>query len=205
VTKHFLLKEWMSQHPHFCYVTGLMIVATELSMPFLLFIHRTRVTAICLGFFWHILLILTLDVPSIFLFLFPAQLLLFIDPQKIVAWIARKRADEALSPRPKVIYDGDCGFCKSSVWALQLMDLWGKIDCVTGPKGLYEMKLECPDGRSYGGFFAFRQLVWYLPMLYPLILIVYFPGAGILGPHVYRWIALHRHYFPSFNSAGCSL
>src|SRR5271154_4010327 len=56
VTKNFLLKEWMAVHPHFCYVTGLMILATEMSMPFFLFIPRTRMAAIILGFCWHILL-----------------------------------------------------------------------------------------------------------------------------------------------------
>src|SRR5271170_5162361 len=103
VTKNFLLKEWMAVHPHFCYVTGLMIVTTEISMPFLLFIPRTRRAAIVLGLCWHILLILTLDVPAIFLFLFPAQMMLFIHPQKITDWIEAKRRVNAHSPRGKII------------------------------------------------------------------------------------------------------
>jgi len=199
VTKHFLLKEWMSVHPHFCYVTGLVIVATELSMPFLLFIPRTRGAAIILGFCWHILLVLTLDVPTIFLFLFPAQLLLFIHPQKITDWIANKRADQAHSPRPKIKYDGECGFCRSSIRALQVMDLWDKLEYLPGPKGMSAMRLEFPDGRTYDGFFAFRQLSWLLPMLYPLIPLIYFPGTGLLGPCVYRWIAQNRYLFPVFH------
>jgi len=200
VTKNFLLKEWMAVHPHFCYVTGLMIVATEMSMPFLLFIPRTRRAAIVLGLCWHILLILTLDVPTIFLFLFPAQMLLFIHPQKITGWIASKRADRAHSPRPKIIFDGQCGFCRSSVRILQIMDLWGNLEYIPGPKGMNEMRLDFPDGKTYGGFFAFRRLVWMLPMLYPAAAVVYFPGAGILGPFVYRWIARNRYLFPVFHA-----
>jgi len=200
VTKHFLLKEWMALHPGFCYATGLVIVATELSMPFLLFYPKTRRAAIVLGLCWHVLLVLTLDVPSIFLFLFPAQLMLFIHPQKITDWVIEHRRINAQSPRGKIIYDGDCGFCRSSVRALQVMDLWGKLEYVPGPKGLSEMRLEFPDGKTYGGFFAFRRLVWMLPMLYPLVIVAYFPGAGCLGPLAYRWIARNRSVFPVHHS-----
>lgn len=200
VTKNFLLKEWMAGHPHFCYVSGLMIVATELSFPFLLFFSRTRRAAIVLGLCWHILLVLTLDVPAIFLFLFPAQMMLFIHPRKITEWIEAKRWQNAQSPRAKIIYDGDCGFCRSSIRVLQVMDLWAKLEYVPGLKGLSEMRLELPEGKSYGGFFAFRQLVWLLPMLYPIIPLVYFPGAGILGPIVYRWVARNRYLFPVSHS-----
>ena len=66
VTKHFLLKEWMALHPHLCYAAGLMIVASELTLPFLLFILRTRRAAIVLGIVLHMMLVLTLDVPTIF-------------------------------------------------------------------------------------------------------------------------------------------
>jgi predicted DCC family thiol-disulfide oxidoreductase YuxK len=196
VTKNFILKEWMAGHPAFCYVAGLMIVATEISMPFLLFIPRTRRAAIILGFCWHILLVLTLDVPTIFLFLFPAQLMLFIHPQKITDWIGSLRRVNEKSSRMKIIYDGECSFCRSSIRLLQVMDLWGKLEYIPGPKGLSEMKLYTSDDKIYGGFFAFRKLAWMLPMLYPMLLIVYFPGSGILGPLAYRWIARNRYLFP---------
>jgi predicted DCC family thiol-disulfide oxidoreductase YuxK len=200
VTKHFLLKDWMAGNPSFCYVTGLMIVATEMGMPFLLFIPKTRRAAIVLGLCWHVLLVLTLDVPTIFLFLFPAQMMLFIHPQKIIDWIDTKRRINAQSPRAKIIYDGDCGFCRSSIIVVQVMDLWGKFEYVAGPQGLSEMRLEMPDGGSYGGFFAFRRISWMLPMLYPVIPLIYFPGAGVIGPLVYRWVARHRYLFPVFHS-----
>ncbi len=199
VTKNFLIKEWMAGHPQLCYVSGLMIVATELSMPFLLFNPRTRSTGIILGLCWHLLLVLTLDVPTIFLFLFPAQLMLFIHPKKIEEWIATRRRINAQSPRAKVIYDGECGFCRSSVRLLQVMDLWGRLDYITGPKGLSEMKLYTSDDKIYGGFFAFRRLAWMLPMLYPILPLVYCPGSGIMGPWVYQWVAHNRYLFPVFH------
>jgi len=198
VTKHFLLKEWMAQHPHFCYVVGLMIVTSELSLPFLLFNPRTRRAGIYAGIFFHLLLVLTLDVPTIFLFLFPAQMLLFIHPQKIIEWIESKRCLNGQGPRSKVLYDAECGFCRSSIRLLQVMDLWNKLEYTPGPKFMGEMRLDSPGGKSYGGFFAFRQTVWALPMLYILLPIVYFPGAGIVGPWVYRCIAQNRYFITTF-------
>lgn len=199
VTKNFLLKEWMVLHPHLCYIAGLMIVTTEISMPFFLFYPKTRRAAIVLGLCWHALLVLTLDVPAIFFFLFPAQLLLFIHPQKIIDWINTKRQINEESPRAKVIYDGSCGFCRSSVRMLEVMDLYKKLEYVRGDKSLAEMRLEMPDGKNYGGFYAFRRLTWILPMLYVMIPIVYLPGSGIIGPQVYGWIARHRYLFPVFH------
>ena len=79
------------------------------------------------------------------------------------------------------------------------MDLYGCIECAAGPKLMSEMRLETPDGKIYGGFFAFRKLVWLVPMLYVMIPLVYFPGSGLVGPWVYRWVASHRYIFPVFN------
>jgi len=73
-----------------------------------------------------------------------------------------------------------------------VMDLWDKLEYAPGPEGMNEMRLDFVDGKTYGGFFAFRQLTWMMPMLYPVIPIVYFPGSGIMGPWAYRWIARNR-------------
>ena len=106
----------------------------------------------------------------------------------------------AQKPRAKIVYDGDCGFCRSSVRRLQKMDWWGKLEYVAGPKDMDEMRLDAADGKTYSGFFAFRQLVLILPVLYVMIPFVYFPGAGFLGPYVYRWIARNRYLFPVFHT-----
>jgi predicted DCC family thiol-disulfide oxidoreductase YuxK len=209
VTKNFLLKEWMAVHPDFCYVTGILIIIAEFAMPFLLFIPRTRRSAIVLGFFFHILLILTLDVPAIFFFLFPAQLLLFINPVRTIEWVEAKRKVNGVSPKTKVVYDGDCGFCMNSVNALRVMDLFGKLDYVnfrtadlaalhsslTYEKVESQLYIIESDGYLYGGFFAFRRLCWILPMMFPLLFLFYLPGAGLAGAWVYQWVADNRFLF----------
>ena len=210
VTKLFLLKDWMAAHPHFCYITRLLIVAVEISMPFLLFFHRTRISAIYLGIVFHLLLILTLDVPSIFFFLFPPMLLLFIDPDNVIRWIEQKRLlNQNNAKQAKLVYDGNCQFCRASVRTLQIMDLFSTLKIVdyqkfadreihpdlTREQAHSQVYLIEPDGTLYGGFFVFRRLCLTLPMMYPLILIFYFPGAGIIGPRVYSWVAQNRYLF----------
>jgi predicted DCC family thiol-disulfide oxidoreductase YuxK len=200
VTKNFLLKEFLGNHPSLCYGIGVLIIAMELSMPFFLFNPRTRRSAIAMGLIFHLLLVLTLDVPAIFLFLFPAQMLLFINPDHIIQWVEYRRRTHARSARAQIIYDADCGFCRASIERVKVMDLFGRLDYVPGPKGLNEMRLVLPEGQSYGGFYAFRRLCFLLPMLYPLLLVAYFPLMGIIGNMVYKIVAKNRYVFPFRHS-----
>ena len=244
VTKTFLLKDFFSTHPHLCYWTGISIVVCELLMPFLLFYNRTRNSAIILGIFFHVVLILTFDVPAIFFFLFPTQLLLFIDPNKILRVIENKRLIAQKGVRSIVVYDGKCGFCRRSVHQLQIMDLFNALKMIDfNAKAQYgelfpgqqdfirfdsEGRMEAfliidllatkekekvnnnvwlpaksqlhliePDGSISGGYFVFRRISWKLPMVYPFIPVLYFPGSGIVGPMVYRWVAKNRYLFHS--------
>lgn len=210
VTKYFLLKEWMAIHPSFCYWTGIFIICMELALPFLLFCPYTRRSAILMGCFFHVVLLLTLDVPAIFFFLFPAQLLLFIHPQYEVDWISRRRQLNSASPRFKVIYDGHCGFCQQSVRQLKVMDLFNRCDYVDFQTASHlelmhpslnktiaasQLHLVTPEGRIYGGFFAFRQMGWLMPMMWPLLLLMYLPTADWIGSALYRWMANNRYVF----------
>jgi predicted DCC family thiol-disulfide oxidoreductase YuxK len=213
VTKNFLIKEWMASQPEFCYAIGIFIIAMELSLPFLLFNPKTRRSAIFMGFIFHVLLILTLDVPTIFFFLFPAQLLLFIHPQRQVEWINRKRSINELSPKFKIIYDGHCQFCVGSIEQLKVMDLFARCEyidyqTVVNLQALHptldqnlaasQMHLITPNGKIYGGFFGFRQMCWIMPMLYPLLVFMYLPLSDWRGPKIYQWIAQNR-YLLHFN------
>ncbi len=56
--------------------------------------------------------------------------------------------------------------------------------------------VESPESeRIYGGFYAFRRMSLLMPMLYPIALILYFPGVGIWGPVMYGGIARNRYFF----------
>lgn len=190
VTKHFLIKEYLAAAPGLCYGIGLFIVAMELSLPFLLFYPKTRRSAIILGFIFHVVLVLTLDVPAIFLFLFPAQMLLFINPDHIIDWVDAWRRRP---PDLTVIYDGQCGFCRASVARLRVMDLFGRLSYRPTEEAISEVKLIDGD-KVLGGFDAFRRMCFYLPMLYPMLLFVYLPGSTWIGRAAYRFIARRRYW-----------
>ena len=221
-TKLFLLRDFLMDKPQVCYVIGIFIVTMELLILFLLFCRRTRLSAIYLGWMFHCVLILTLDVPAIFLFLFPIQLLLFINPEGIERWIAQKRLfNENCAKRPVLLYDGRCQFCRRSVNQLSIMDLFNTLKMedlhhysdpkslhpdLTYQKAMSQLHLIEPDGTLYGGFRIFQRICFPLPMLWPLIFLFYFPGMGGIGPLLYRFVAKNRyllHWNPSCKNNAC--
>ena len=221
VTKYFLVRDFLIDKPGWCYWIGISILIIEISMVFLLFWRKTRISAIYLGIFFHILLILTLDVPAIFFFLFPPMLLLLIDPRDIVAWINQKRWRNESAPRSQLVYDGGCQFCRNSVHKLKIMDLFATLAFVdfqsyenpatihkdlTPEKVHSQLWLIEPHGKLYGGFFVFQRICLTIPMLYPCIVVVYFPGIGVMGPFIYKIIAKNRyllHFKPACKNNSC--
>ncbi len=99
-----------------------------------------------------------------------------------------------MNPRViKVIYDGKCGFCQASVDKLKFMDWFKRLTYEPTFEPLTEMKVIDND-KTYGGFDAFRRLCWYLPLLYPALLLVYLPGIAIIGRRCYAIIAKRRYF-----------
>lgn len=210
VTKWFLFRDFLKEQPELCYWIGISVIIAEFILIFLLFWRKTRISAIYMGVFFHVVLVLTLDVPATFFFLFPAQLLLFINPQKIVQWIDEKRICNESADRPVILYDGQCRFCRWSIKRLIFMDLFAKYQYVDFRQiddiksfhadltvELCERQVVLIDSRKqlHGGFFVFRKISFSMPMMFPLILVFYFPGMGLIGPIVYHWIARNRYRF----------
>jgi hypothetical protein len=54
-----------------------------------------------------------------------------------------------------------------------------------------------PDGRLSEGFFFLRRLSLKMPLLMPLVPVLYLPGAGWVGQRVYDWVARRRFLFHS--------
>ncbi len=210
-TKLFLIRDYLRNQPELCYTIGILIVMVEISMVFFLFWRKTRISAIYLGIVFHIALLLILDVPATFFFLFPPMLFLFINPQDIVNWIEQKRLYNQAARQSLLIYDGNCQFCLRSVITLKVLDLFGTLKYVdlhavdlelvhpglNKNLAMSQLHLVETDGKLYGGFMVFRRICFSMPMLYPLIFIFYFPGMGIGGPLLYRFIAKNRYLFHS--------
>jgi predicted DCC family thiol-disulfide oxidoreductase YuxK len=223
VVRDFPLREWLGQHPHMCYALGVTLLTFEVVIPFGWFIRRTRTASVILGIAFQIMLWRTLHVPTIFLFLFPALMLLFVAPERLVEWIETRRAAHATKRPGTLLYDGRCGFCLESVKRLRVLDLFGWAQlrdfhtesdlsarhlALTIERCRSEMVLIERDGRLSGGFDAFRRLCLKLPLLMALAPLVYLPGMRWLGTRVYRWIALRRyllHRNPACSTNQCAL
>ena len=207
VVREFPLRGVFAQHPAVCYGLGIALMACELSLPVLLFLRRTRPIGLLLGLAFHVMLLVTLHVPTIFFFLFPAQMLLFVDPEACVRWIEARQAAMTARPRPTLLYDGDCGFCLASLRRLWVLDLFRQIETIdfhavpnlsalhpalSAERCRQRMQLVEPSGKLSDGFFAFRRMALRLPLLWPVAPFCYVPGAGWIGQGVYDWVARHR-------------
>ncbi len=128
-----------------------------------------------------------------------------------------------LSQRSKdiVIYDGECNFCVRQINHLRRLDRSQKLDFVSlhdpmiaaqFPELTFEMLMEqmwvvTKSGGKYGGADAVRYLSTQLPILYPLIPILYFPLAMPLWRFLYKKIAQSRYRIAgrSCENGTCSL
>jgi hypothetical protein len=55
------------------------------------------------------------------------------------------------------------------------------------------MHVVTPDHRHvYHGFAALRWLAWRLPLLWPVLPLLYLPGVPALGQRLYLWVARNR-------------
>lgn len=223
VMRNFPMRGFLAQRPHFCHNLGLAVIGLELSLPFLWFIPKTRRIGIVLGIAFQILIWATMHVPTIFIFLFPAMMLLFIPPESIVRWIEARQEHHALAGRGLLIYDGNCGFCLESIKRVRVLDIFGWTDplnfhaqpdlskinpLLTLKRCRSEMILVEPNGRVFGGFDAFARLTRRLPALWIFAPVMHLPGINRLGAHAYRWIAAHRyllHRNPVCKSNQCTL
>jgi predicted DCC family thiol-disulfide oxidoreductase YuxK len=117
-----------------------------------------------------------------------------------------------------VIYDGRCGFCIRALNVVRALDALAKLSFYDAHrKETFErfpvlswadvddaMYAIAEGEQPYRGFFAFRRLVWTSPLTWALLPLFYFPGASIVGPIVYGWVARNRSRF-GCGSEVCAL
>ncbi|HBH97676.1 MAG TPA: hypothetical protein DDX89_07835 [Candidatus Omnitrophica bacterium] len=210
MVRQFPFRAWLAGQPEVCQWIELVVITGEFALPFLLFIRRTRPFALLWGVSFHVLLLVTLHVPTIFFFLFPPQLLLFVEPETLVRWIERRRTRHAQRGRIRLLYDGRCGFCLASVARLFALDLFGRLEPIdfhgvadlraihpslTREGCQSRMQLVEPYGRIAEGFDAFRRISVRLVLLWWLVPLLYLPGARWVGVRAYDWVAARRFLF----------
>jgi predicted DCC family thiol-disulfide oxidoreductase YuxK len=117
-----------------------------------------------------------------------------------------------------IIYDGRCGFCIRALKVVRALDVRRKLSFhdshgkdtlerfpVLRGADLDDAMYTVAAGEPpYRGFFAFRRLLWSSPVMWTLLPLFYFPGATLVGPRVYAWVARNRSRF-GCGSEVCAL
>jgi len=105
-----------------------------------------------------------------------------------------------------VVYDGECGFCRTQVERIRDMDRNHEFECVPfQTPGLEErfpqlanvdfntgMRLIMPDGRTHVGADAIQQIAVRLPVWRRLAWLYHVPILHGLSQWAYAWVARHR-------------
>lgn len=120
-----------------------------------------------------------------------------------------------------VFYDGLCPICIRSMTVLCYFDWlqrlayrdlevdWHQLSAqhsiISIEECRAEMHLLKPDGTVHKGFFAFREMLKYLPPLWPLLAIMYAPGMATIGPKIYSAVASNRQRYSRCTFDNCSV
>jgi len=111
-----------------------------------------------------------------------------------------------MKDRLAVIVDPWCAFCRACARVLERLD-WRHRLSITYVSGdirlhsgrrltrdelLVQLHVISTRGRVNRGFDACRRIAVEVPALWPLVPLVYFPGAGLVGRPAYEWVARHR-------------
>ena len=114
----------------------------------------------------------------------------------------------------EVIYDGQCRLCRRSLDIVQRLSgrkvfrlhdandremIRSNFRMLADADTENAMFLVTPRGEVFRGFFAYRRMMWESPRLYPFLPLFYAPGAALIGPWIYAWVARNR------RNLGCSL
>ncbi len=155
------------------------------------------------GVLMHGGIMLTMDVGLFSLVMFTAYLGLLVDDdfRAIRALLNRKHTQLV------VLFDGSCGLCRRSVTMVRMFDWLHRVHVVDfhdasvrkrwapdTPLASLEraMHVRLPSGTFDTGFRGFRTLATQLPLLWPLVPLLFLPGMAVPGERMYNAVASRR-------------
>lgn len=107
----------------------------------------------------------------------------------------------------RLIFDGECRFCRSQIAILKRLDIGKQLDFISlhdpqvallVPDLTYEQLMEqmwlvTRDEQRFGGADAVRYLSRHLPLLFPLMPFLHIPFSAPLWHGLYKLIARFRY------------
>lgn len=182
-------------------------IIVELALATFIWVPRLRLYVLAAGVALHLGIEYTFNIPLFSALMITSYInfLTAADIQNFLAWAKRPLA---LTPL-RLVYDGECDFCRSSLLVVRFLDVFRQITFVdshdrtalasTGVRfedaeqAAYAVR---PDGRQFAGFDAFRQVAWLLPATVLLAPLLYVPPVPQLGRRAYAWIKDNRGRLP---------
>ena len=182
-------------------------VATEFALATFVWVPRLRLYVLAAGVALHLGIEYTFNIP-LFSALMITSYINFLTGEDIRNFLAWAKRPLALTPL-RLVYDGECDFCRSSLLVVRFFDVFRQITFVDShdPAALaatgvrFEDAEEAayavrPDGQQYAGFDAFRQIAWQMPATVLLAPLLYVPPIPQLGRRAYTWIKDNRSRLP---------
>ena len=193
----FFRLDW---HPWLCKIVALETMVFEMTFVLLVFFPRLRRLAAFAGVMFHV-------GSLIFLRIFFWDLLIFYVALFDVSGCFKKLGRRLIKRQLTVFYDGDCRVCRRTIAAIRTMDLLGCIMYVDARKDLSLdlTKLGSIDrsnllqdihaisnGREYRGVAAYRAMAIRIPVLWPVMPVLFLPPAVGIANKVYRRVKHSR-------------
>ncbi len=184
---------------------ALFAVVFELGIPLTLLWKPTRALWGVLGLTFHNLTNLLMNISFMTL---QVMYVMFVDWQRLFTWLGTKLYGEPI----RVLYDGNCGLCRRTMGVLGTLDWFRTLKPVNAlnreavvAEGLdhlddaalmQDMHAAWSDPdvewRDAKGYAAYQAIAWRVPLLWPVLLLLYLPPIPTIGRAVYRRVADSR-------------
>jgi len=208
---------WLGQHHTVVWLLSWMTTLFEGTFFLVLLFPMLALIYIPMGVAFHTGIYLTMKAPFLVWF---AIYSVFIPWVPIFKTLSHRMGFLQRAKKPELLFDGQCPLCIRSMTLLRYFDWFDRLafaDLDTQWQSLAkrhpgisledcrrEMHLLLPGGSVQKGFFAFRKILGYLPLFWPLVLVFYFPLASAIGPKLYRLVASRRLRYEKCNPGSCS-
>lgn len=182
-------------------------IAIEFALATFVWVPRLRLYVLTLGVLLHLGIEYTFNIP-LFSALMITSYLNFLTGDDIKHFLAWAKRPLALTPL-RLVYDGECDFCKSSLLVVRFLDVFRQITFVNAhdraalkSTGVRAQDAEQaavavrPDGRQFAGFDAFRLVAWQLPATVLIAPLLYIPPIPQIGRRIYAWVKDNRNRLP---------
>lgn len=183
---------------------ALFAVVFELGLPLALLWRPTRALWGAMGITFHNLTYLLMSISFITL---QVMYVMFVDWQRVLSWLGKR-----YGPPLRILYDGNCGLCRRTLGVL------GTLDWFQALKPINALKREAVEAEGLGllddaalmqdmhaawedqqgewqvakGYAAYQAIAWRVPLLWPILPLLYLPPIPTIGRAVYRRVADSR-------------